>query len=370
MGAPSVTFVIPCFNHGAFVADAVASALAQHDADTRAVVVNDGSDDGATPAACDALLERFGDDRLRVVHQPNRGLPAARNAGARDATTDYLVFLDADDWVEPTFARSLADALDAERAAGRDDTGHAYCQERLVGLGDGTWRVPEWDPLLLLITNLHPVTCLVRRDRFEAVGGFDETMVGGYEDWELWVRMSARGWRGVRVPEPLFVWRRHSNSTMIFDAVARHDELYAKIVERNRAHYERHMEAIAARCNSMLRRFDCNWLDESGLPIPLMHLREAAAALGPAQAAAADAHARVSALEAEADALRDELRQASESIARLESMATARASRAMHRSIDAMPGPIADGVRRILRTATRLLPRHGKPPPYDRGSSD
>ncbi|HRQ73388.1 MAG TPA: glycosyltransferase family A protein [Phycisphaerales bacterium] len=363
MGAPSVTFVIPCFNHGAFVAEAVASALAQQDAHTRAVVVNDGSDDATTPSACDALLDRFGKDRLRVIHQPNRGLPAARNAGAREATTDYLAFLDADDWVEPAFVRTLATALEAERAAGRDDVSHAYCQERLVGLGDGTWHVPEWDALLLLITNLHPVTCLVRRDRFEAVGGFDETMTGGYEDWELWVRMAARGWRGVRVPEPLFVWRRHSHSTMIFDAVARHDELYAKIVERNRDHYQRHMEAIAARSNSMLRKFDCNWLDESGLPIPLMHLREAWAALGPAQAAAAEAQARAAALEAEAAGLRAELRQARESVARFESMATVRLSRAMHRVIDAMPGPIAGGARWVLRAAKSVLPRRYEPRP-------
>ncbi len=361
MGAPSVTFVIPCFNHGAFVADAVASALAQHDADTRAVVVNDGSDDGTTPAACDALLGRFGADRVRVIHQPNRGLPSARNAGAREAGTDYLVFLDADDWVEPAFVRTLAAALVAERAAGRDDASHAYCQERLVGLGEGIWRVPEWDALLLLITNLHPVTCLVRRERFEAVGGFDETMVGGYEDWELWVRMSVRGWRGVRVAEPLFVWRRHSHSTMIFDAVARHDELYAKIIQRNRSHYERHMEAIATRENSMLRRFDCNWLDESGMPIPLMHLREAWAALGPAQAAAAEARARVVALEAEAACLHAELQQAREKVGRFESMTTVRFSRAMHRVIDAMPGPIAGGARWMLRSVRGLLPRRDEP---------
>ena len=129
MPEPSVTIVIPCFNHGRFVGEAVASCLRQRGADVRVVVVDDGSDDGATPAVCDACAG----ERVRVIHQENRGLPAARNRGAGGAATEYLVFLDADDWLEPEFVSRLAGAIQAERAAGRDaDVSHAYCQERLL----------------------------------------------------------------------------------------------------------------------------------------------------------------------------------------------------------------------------------------------
>jgi len=189
------SFVIPCFNHGRFVAEAVRSCLDQLEASTEVIVVDDGSTDGATPAACDALNELG----ARVFHQANAGLPAARNAGAARASGQYLVFLDADDWIEPTFVRRLYDALQDDHAAS-----HAYCQERLTDLGQGViWRVPSWDPITLLVTNLHPVTCLIRRDCFEAVGGFDESMTRGYEDWDLWLRLASRGWPGVRWPEPL-----------------------------------------------------------------------------------------------------------------------------------------------------------------------
>src|SRR5262245_34664254 len=85
MSAPTVTVVIPCFNHGRFIEDAVRSCLAQTGADVRVIVVDDGSDDGTTPGACDACAEK-GEGRVAVVHQPNMGLPATRNRGAREAS--------------------------------------------------------------------------------------------------------------------------------------------------------------------------------------------------------------------------------------------------------------------------------------------
>ncbi len=79
--------------------------------------------------------------------------------------------------------------------------------------------------MLLLVTNLHPVTALIKRDHFERAGGFDESFKRGYEDWDLWLRFSERGWRGVRVREPLFNWRRHSENTLVMQATMRHAEL-------------------------------------------------------------------------------------------------------------------------------------------------
>lgn len=348
MPRPSATIVVPCYNHGRFVADAVASALAQADADVRVVVVDDGSDDGATPGACDELAERFG-ERVAVIHQPNRGLPAARNRGAAGARTDYLAFLDADDTVAPDFVSKLAAAIEA---AGDQRVSHAYCQETLTDRAHGTWQVPEWDAELLLITNLHPVTCLVRREVFERVGGFDAAMTGGYEDWEFWVRCSSRGYRGVRVAEPLFFWRRHSRDTMIHDAVTRHDALYAQIIERHRDLYERSFEAISRRCNSMLRAFDCNWIDETGTPIPLQYLHKKTA----------EAHG----LERELEAIRQELagvREHTESCrkrcgavrAEYEAMAGVRLHRRVRRALEAMPGLVRTPLRVVLRAMKRVL---------------
>src|SRR5690242_13208850 len=125
-GLPTVTVVIPCFNYGRFVRAAVRSALAQRDADVRVVVVDDGSTDGRSPGECEACRG----ERVEVIRQANAGLPAARNRGAAGARTEFLAFLDADDYLEPFFVGDLAGAIRAEEAAGRGgDVSHAYGQQ-------------------------------------------------------------------------------------------------------------------------------------------------------------------------------------------------------------------------------------------------
>lgn len=359
--APQVGVVIPCFNHGRFVADAVRSALVQVHADVRVVVVNDGSNDGTTPEACDDCLE-FG-EHVRVVHQANAGLPAARNAGVRAVcegfSPEFLVFLDADDWIEPGFLRALHQGL-----IDRNDplASHAYCQERLVENATGTWRVPEWDPTLLLVTNLHPVTALVRRDCFEAVGGFDESMKLGYEDWDLWLKFAERGWRGVRVREPLFNWRRHSASTMITDAVSRHDELFAMLMHRHPALYASCATEVIRRSNQLLRRADANWLDENGDAIVIRDLRawvkdlvrerdEASSTAEHLRTLNLQERARAEA--AEADAVLRAEAAANRVRAEYEAKPVVRASRAAFKLIDALPGPLTAPLRLLARLARK-----------------
>ena len=355
MTLPTATIVIPCFNHGRFIAEAVASCLAQIDAVVRVVVVNDGSDDGTTPQQCDAVAG----ERVTVIHQPNAGLPAARNRGAKIADGEFIAFLDADDWLEPTFVSTLARAI---READDPAVSHAYCQERLVELGQGIWRVPDWDPELMLITNLHPVTALIRKDRFEQLGGFDASMTLGYEDWELWIRCVRNGWRGVRVQEPLFIWRRHSAITMVMEAVQRHDQLVGQIIERHRELYEPRFESLYRRANSMLRRFDCNWLEETGEPIPLRHLREAAAMVPHLQHHAAELQQTVGLLTTERDAWRAnalDLEQGAKQLhADYERMTVIKLHHRFHAIRRSMPAPV-QWLMRLPVTVGRVVT--GKP---------
>src|SRR5215468_3341426 len=172
---PPVAVVIPCFNHGRFVADAVRSCLSQPGVDVRLIIVDDGSDDGTTPAACDACAALPGaDGRVKVVHQPNAGLPGSRNRGAAGpfgAGLPLILFLDADDYLEPTGLADLCAAIEAEEAAGRGgEVSHVYGQQRQAELYNGVWKVPDWDPILLMVTNIHPPLALVRRRCWEAAG--------------------------------------------------------------------------------------------------------------------------------------------------------------------------------------------------------
>lgn len=325
VGFPSVTVVIPCFNHGRFVAEAVNSCLAQEGCDLNVVLVNDGSTDGTSPAACDAAAG----PRVSVIHQQNRGLPATRNRGAEAATGEFLVFLDADDTIRPGFISKLHAAILAGDAEGKQPVSHAYCQEELSELGHGIWRVPEWDPMMLLVTNLHPVTTLIRAKVFKDAGGFDATMTRGYEDWEFWLKISERGYRGVRVAEPLFIWRRHSHVTMVMEAVTRHESLYREIIARHEDLYKRNERELLILSNCMLRKFDCNWIDETGFPIPLQYLWRC----------------------------RDQAWHEAESMrAWYEQTAAVRLHRTIQGKLGGMPAPIASVTRRVLKWLKGRIP--------------
>ena len=105
------TIIIPAYNVEAYIDECLASVAAQSYRDWEAIVVDDGSTDG-TGEKCDEWGSK--DERIRVVHQENKGQSAARNAGIRTAQGEYILFLDADDWLEPNALSLLAKQAEGE----------------------------------------------------------------------------------------------------------------------------------------------------------------------------------------------------------------------------------------------------------------
>lgn len=353
MANPTVRVVIPCYNYGRFIREAVESALAQQEASVEVVIVDDGSDDGQTPGQCDACRELG----ATVIRQENRGLPAARNRGAAGATAAFLVFLDADDTIEPSFVRLLHEAIATNDAP---DVSHAYCQERFTGIHNGSWLVPDWDPTLLLLTNLHPVTALVKRTCFEAAGGFDESLREGYEDWDLWLRFVERGWRGVRVREPLFNWRRHSAVTMITEANRRHERLYAALVHAHPQLYRDRAEELLVRANIMLFEGGANWIDEKHEPIimrdTLKHLEDVRAEVDPLRSQLHEARTEAAHAQHALQVAKQQAAHWQAICAEFERKPVVRFSRAVYRCMDALPPPLGLPVRALARLMRRAVP--------------
>ena len=110
--------VIPAYNVADYLEKCVASVAAQTCADWEAILVDDGSTDGATGGLCDALAARYG-ARVRVIHQENGGLGAARNTGLSAAAGEYVVFLDSDDYIAPDMLETVWCAVNRETEQGR-----------------------------------------------------------------------------------------------------------------------------------------------------------------------------------------------------------------------------------------------------------
>ncbi|MGR0185173.1 glycosyltransferase [Azospirillum aestuarii] len=230
-----VTVVIPCYNYGAYVAEAVRSVLDQTYPLVDVVVVDDGSTDPDTRAAVDALAG----PRVRVHRQLNQGLSAARNNGAVLSDADYLMFLDADDRLAPVAVAALLAELEAN-----PDRAFAYCHQRFFGDTELVWAPQPYNAYDLLWAN-HPSVCaLVRGDWFRRSPGYRPQMLFGYEDWEFWLALSAMGGYGLCVPVPAFEHRRHG-VTMTHEAHRRQRFLAGRIRHLNAPLYQ--LDAVAER---------------------------------------------------------------------------------------------------------------------------
>jgi glycosyltransferase involved in cell wall biosynthesis len=182
-----VSVIIPCYKHAQYLPRAIESALAQTYPRVEIIVVDDGSPDDTADVAL-----RYADRGVKLVRQSNAGLSAARNAGVRAASAEWLLFLDADDWID-------ADVVERMAATAQRGCSLVHCSWRRVS-AEGTElqrseaRALEGDTThALLAHNFTPVhSVLVRRDLVELVGGFHEEL-RAVEDWDLWLRISVRG---------------------------------------------------------------------------------------------------------------------------------------------------------------------------------
>ncbi len=196
-----VSVVIPLWNQGRYLADAVESVRAGGLQEVEIVVVDDGSTDPETIAVFDELCD------VVKVRQPNSGLSAARNAGIAACSGRYVIPLDADDLLPAGFAAAALQAL-------RRDPGLAYVTGHVhhFGLLDHTYVPVGHVPGLSLVLNTHArATGLFRKEAIEAVGGYDEELPA-CEDWDLYLSLAAAGYRSDVLPIVGQHYRRHSDS--------------------------------------------------------------------------------------------------------------------------------------------------------------
>lgn len=220
---PRVTAVIPCYNYGRFLSDAVTSVLAQTGADTDILVVDDGSTDQETIQ----LLDTAQWPRTQILRLPNQGVMKARNAGIAQATGEYILMMDADDVVDPGYIPSCIEALTLHQ-----DAGFAYGDIRTFGLESWISRTPDRVRLSrILWDNPLPATAVFRRTALQSVGAYDETLTG-HEDWELFIRLVAHGYPGIRASEVTSGYRKHGPS-QVDRYAARHFTLTQEVRERH-----------------------------------------------------------------------------------------------------------------------------------------
>lgn len=214
----SVEAVVPAYNAGRYIEEAVRSVWNQTMKPERLIVVDDGSVD-CTPEILSRLQQELSAGWLHLIRQENSGLSAARNAGIRACRAQYVALLDADDvWMPGKLDAQLA-VLTA--ALGRP-AGLVYCDFEQIDEDGRTVQGPRFQlnrrargDVRRLLGDANCIAgsgsgVLVRRDLFEIVGGFD-TQLRSAEDWDMWQRL-AEVTHFDFVPQALVKIRRHSLS--------------------------------------------------------------------------------------------------------------------------------------------------------------
>jgi hypothetical protein len=223
---PKVSVIVPCYNAHAFLGRALESVRAQTFREFEIIVVNDGSTNPETLE----YLQTLGDD-VRLVHQANLGLPGARNTGFREARGDFVLPLDCDDWLDPTFLAKATILLDTN-----PDLPYAFAQIALEGNEAGVLK-KTYNFFEQLFLNHVPYCIFIRKKIWQQMGGYDEFMRRGCEDWEFNLRLGISGFHGLAIPEPLFHYQVSAKGMLQSMTSDLYAELWSGIQEKHKDAY-------------------------------------------------------------------------------------------------------------------------------------
>ncbi|MBB6610338.1 glycosyltransferase family 2 protein [Pontibacter sp. Tf4] len=201
---PKVSVIIPCYNQGEFLADALQSVLNQKFNEWECIVINDGSNDRTEEVYQMVCGE---DTRFKYFKIPNGGVSAARNFAINNATGQFILPLDADDLISSDY---LYDAYSV--ISNNPDIKVVYSRANYFGDKDEEMYLEDFHYEKLLNRNIIFVSGLFRKDDFLKVGGYNEKMIFGFEDWDFWIALLANGGKVYKLDKVHFFYRYKETS--------------------------------------------------------------------------------------------------------------------------------------------------------------
>ncbi|MEE9126448.1 MAG: glycosyltransferase, partial [Planctomycetota bacterium] len=187
------------------------------------IIVDPQSPDD-TAAVAQQLADSYPDRKLRLLKHRNRGLSASRNAGIQNTTAPLILPLDADDLLKPEAVERMVRPF-------LDDEGLSVVHSAGREFGDGHQPMPAQEITKEIQLHKNQIACcsMFTRCAWQRVGGYNENMLHGYEDWDFWVGMLEHGLRFHAVPDELWLYRKHGRS-MIDDAQEKDIWLRSRII--------------------------------------------------------------------------------------------------------------------------------------------
>ena len=208
-----VSIVIAAYNQAQYLPETIESCLNQTYKNIEIIVVNDGSTDNTSEVA-----KRY---PVTLLEKKNGGCSSARNYGIKRSTGQYIICLDSDDTIDPDYVRKLV---------GKSDIACSGLTE--FGEGDASWMPDETKLTLEDFLKNNQIFCssMFRKEVWEKTGGYDEKITSAYEDWDLWIRAVALGFKIAIVPEYLFNYRKHPESMTMKNIDGNVNKMYRETI--------------------------------------------------------------------------------------------------------------------------------------------
>lgn len=182
-----ISVIVPCYNQGIFLNEALQSVFDQTYFDWECIIVNDGSTDN-TQEIAELWVKK--DRRFSCITQLNSGLCAARNAGIEKAIGVYILPLDADDKIGRDYLQLAMQAFEKEPSLKL-----VYCKAEKFGFESGSWILEDFSLKALATENMIFCSAVYKKEDWLAIGGYDKNMKFGLEDWEFWISLLKNGGR-------------------------------------------------------------------------------------------------------------------------------------------------------------------------------
>ncbi|NMB57380.1 glycosyltransferase family 2 protein [Candidatus Beckwithbacteria bacterium] len=224
-----ISIIITYYNLGQYIDEAIKSCFSQTFANFEIILVNDGSNEKKSLEKLSELKTKY-KDKIQFIDQENQGVAKARNKAIQKASGKFICCLDSDDKLAVDYLQKTYQILN-------NNSNLAFVTSFFQTFGQEQKLIKPYDynlPRLLAGNQIH-VSSIFRKNLWQKVAGYDEKL-SGYQDWQLWIKLTCLGYKWEVVKEPLFFYRIRRLS-MLKNSDKKRFSLLIKIILANHAAY-------------------------------------------------------------------------------------------------------------------------------------
>lgn len=222
---PKVSIIVPAYNNGEYIGEALDSVIAQTYPHWECIVVDDGSTDNTWEIVAEYCQK---ESRVTYLYQENSGPSVARNNGIANTSGEFILPLDADDKIADTYLEKAVNHF-----IQHPETTLVYCRTELFGLEDGEYYRAAYKYDEFIYNNCFVCTAMYKRSDYLNTTGYNPNMTLGLEDWDFWISLLSPESIVHRLDELLFYYRIKQTSRNVTCGNLFHNQMRIQLIQNH-----------------------------------------------------------------------------------------------------------------------------------------